>query len=829
MAPHDLARRYVAWLRRYALGVLAASALALAGAVYLVAFRLPLRADFSYLLPQDAAAVRDLRRIEGRVVAKGTVLVVVRAASAPAQAAATAAMLERVRALPAGLVEQIEADDAETRAFLRARKFLYVPVAELTAARDALQRRVEAAKLAANPLYIELDDPDPAAEAADRKQLDELRAKRDEAEARLARSANVSADGTVGLVVVRTAFGATDSSHGAALLAALTAARSVVRAAHPGVEIGFAGGVPTAVAEHDALLHGMLLSSLVTAVLVALVLILYFRSATLLTLLTVSLATATLVAFGVAALTVGHLNAATAFLGAIIAGNGVNYGILLIARFLEERRRHEVDDALAAAIVGTLRPTAVASLGAAIAYGSLAATSFRGFADFAIIGAVGMILCWVSAFTLLPALMLRLGRDTRIFYGDPFLGRLLVRLLGFRRPAMVVAGALVVAVGAGALVWRYVAADPFEYDIKNLRSAGAEAQAARHWTAVSDQHFGRGISGKTFVAADRADQVPRIVDALHALDAGVAADHRTIGAVSSILDVIPPDQEARLVVLAELRELLDDPALEALDDGQRAELAALRPPDELRAITVADLPEEIAGKLREKNGQVGLLVAVRPDLAVDEWNGHDLIRFASAIRRLELPGGETVTTSGSSVIFADIIGAIERDGLLVTAVAALGLVLMVVLVVGRNVRSFAVLTGTALGTLVMVAVCALLGLKVNFLDFVALPITLGLGIDYAINIAHRAGKEADLEPAAVLATSGSAVLVCSLTTIIGYGSLLVSENLAIRGFGLAALIGEITCLVAALAVVPSIVVFWRRLRAPRPSPEQAGPPAAAAA
>ena len=82
MAPHDLARRYVAWLRRYALGVLAASALALAGAVYLVAFRLPLRADFTYLLPQDAAAVRDLRRIEGRVVAKGTVLVVVRASSA---------------------------------------------------------------------------------------------------------------------------------------------------------------------------------------------------------------------------------------------------------------------------------------------------------------------------------------------------------------------------------------------------------------------------------------------------------------------------------------------------------------------------------------------------------------------------------------------------------------------------------------------------------------------------------------------------------------------------------------------------------------------------
>ena len=93
----------------------------------------------------------------------------------------------------------------------------------------------------------------------------------------------------------------------------------------------------------------------------------------------------------------------------------------------------------------------------------------------------------------------------------------------------------------------------------------------------------------------------------------------------------------------------------------------------------------------------------------------------------------------------------------------------------------------------MVAVCALLGLKVNFLDFVALPITLGLGIDYAINVAHRHDHEEIPDPITTLRTSGSAVFVCSLTTIIGYGSLLVSENLAIRGFGTASLIGEVAC------------------------------------
>ena len=54
------------------------------------------------------------------------------------------------------------------------------------------------------------------------------------------------------------------------------------------------------------------------------------------------------------------------------------------------------------------------------------------------------------------------------------------------------------------------------------------------------------------------------------------------------------------------------------------------------------------------------------------------------------------------------------------------------------------------------------------------------------------------------------MLVCSLTTIIGYGSLLVSHNLAIRGFGLASLIGEITCVLTALALVPAILALGRR-------------------
>jgi uncharacterized protein len=416
-----------------------------------------------------------------------------------------------------------------------------------------------------------------------------------------------------------------------------------------------------------------------------------------------------------------------------------------------------------------------------------------------------MLVCWVASYTILPTLMMKVGRNTKIFYGNPFVGSTLVRVLGFRRSKLVVLASVVLFTGAGLIVARYVAADPFEYNIKNLRSEGGDAIESRSWMSVSDKNFGRGLSGRTYIAADRADQVPMIVDALRAIDRGKPPEAQTIGTVESILTFVPPDQDKRLAVLNEIRSMLDE-ALEDLPDADRAELAELRPPDDLAPFTPQMLPSGLRDRLSEKDGRIGFLIAIRPALLLDEWNGKDLIRFASAVRELHLPDGETVTTSGSSVIFADIVAAIESDGLRVTGVALIGLILMVVILVGSNRRSVAVMAGTAGGSLLMIAVCALTGIKVNFLDFVALPITLGLGIDYAINVAHRHDSEEIPDPITTLRTSGSAVFVCSLTTMIGYGSLLVSDNLAIRGFGTASLIGEVTTVLTALVLVPALLV-----------------------
>ncbi|MCW5808661.1 MAG: MMPL family transporter [Deltaproteobacteria bacterium] len=810
--PDQRARSFVAWARRRSTSIIVAHLVLTVIAGYLCARHLPIYPDFSHLLPDDSPAVRDLRRLEARLAAGDSMLVVVEATASEGRAAAIRELEAAIAALPPELVARVEGDDPALRAFVSARRHMFVPLAELERADTALREHIRAAKLRANPIFIDLEH-DPAAEQRDKRRLEELREARRRAEARLERPLNVTEDGRIATLQVRTPFRGTDVARGRALLDALGEIRDRVTAAHPGVQVGFTGQIVTAVAEHRAIFKGMVMSSLITTLLVALVLGLYFRSATLIVLLVIDFVIGTVLAFGLAAVTVGHLNSATAFLGALIAGNGVNVGILLVARMLEERRAGApLDDALATAVHATFLPTLVAALGASIAYGSLAATSFRGFADFALIGGAGMMVCWIVTFSFTVPLIARFGRTTRTHDSDPLIGAALARMLGFRNPKVV---GLVALAGFGlttALTVRFITDDPFEYDIKKLRSEGDDAAEARHWMAVSDANFGRGITARTYIAAEDLADVPRIVAALRKRNDGVAEPNRVIGKITSILDVVPEDQPAKLKVLASLRKQLDDPALEALEPSERNELRSLRPPDDLAEIKIADIPASVRQQLTERDGRVGYIVAVRPHDLLDEWNGRDLIRFADAVRSLDLGEGTTVTTSGSSVIFSDIVDAITSDGTRITLLAAGVTALMVILIVGINRRAAAVLVSTAAGASLMIAMCSTVGLKINFLDFVSLPVTIGLGIDYGINIAHR-HDHADLPDAATtLRTSGAAVFMCSLTTVIGYGSLLSSDNLAIRGFGTASLIGELSCLFAALVLVPVLLSVGRRRR-----------------
>jgi predicted RND superfamily exporter protein len=127
-----------------------------------------------------------------------------------------------------------------------------------------------------------------------------------------------------------------------------------------------------------------------------------------------------------------------------------------------------------------------------------------------------------------------------------------------------------------------------------------------------------------------------------------------------------------------------------------------------------------------------------------------------------------------------------------------------------------------LGVATMTAGSLLAGIKINFFNFVALPTTFGIGVDYLVNVYARYDLErARARPAdpalagpgpveRVLWTTGGAVVLCSATTIIGYATLLIADNRALVSFGAFAAIGEITCLAAALVVLPACLALLDR-------------------
>ena len=97
--------------------------------------------------------------------------------------------------------------------------------------------------------------------------------------------------------------------------------------------------------------------------------------------------------------------------------------------------------------------------------------------------------------------------------------------------------------------------------------------------------------------------------------------------------------------------------------------------------------------------------------------------------------------------------------------------------------------------------------KINFLNFIALPITFGIGVDYGVNVFQRYRQDGASNILQVIKETGGAVILASLTTIIGYSSLIIASNQAFVSFGNLAVFGEITCLIAAVISLPAYLVF----------------------
>ena len=766
-----------------------------------LASRLDVFGDFSNLLPPDTESVRHLRALEKRTRVLADYMVGVESDDASARAAGAVLLRDRLDAIDHDLVSGITSDQHAPRQFAWDHRFLFASLVDLQRARDALTRKLAEA----NPMYVSLDDDPPGAPVA----TDDLEQKLDKAKAEADDQAPlISKDGHLQLFIVRTTFTADDSVRGPKLNELIFAAAHDVEAKFPNVKVGIAGDVITSLIEHDSLLKGMVASTLVTIALVVLALLLYYRSVLGVGALVWSLLVGVVATFAFTRLTIGHLNLASAFLSSIVIGNGINCGLVLLSRYQEELL---VDPdpraALPRAVKGAAPGTLVATLTAAVAYGSLTVTPFRGFRDFGIIGAVGMMLCWISAFTIFPASLSLLGRRIK-GHSSAALGRVLDRVLP-ERPRVVAGLGLVLLTVTAVSTVRYLTHDPLEDDLRNLRSYNAELDAEGAWMHKFDVAFGGGISGGFVVGVDDPKDAPRVAARFKAEDAGKDRHQHLFSQISTLDDLLPgtrQEQEQKLAVLADIRHLLDSGLLKHASPDDREKLEKLRPPENLKTLGYDDIPDSIAWPYVEKDGSRGRFVLANTGWGVDGWRVSALKHFADVVRGMKL--GPDVIIGGGAFVFSDMLAAMTQDGPKATATAMIGSVLVVLLVLGVGKEARVTLACAGLGVMGMLTAAWAMGIKVNFLDFVALPITIGIGVDYGVNIVARARQTGGAHAGRrALVSTGPVVTLCSYTTVVGYASLLFSQNRGIHTFGLSAMIGELTCLSAAILLAPALIDF----------------------
>jgi uncharacterized protein len=770
-----------------------------------------LRSDLESLLPADSPAVRGVQTIRIRMEGSQHLGVIIRGTSSGPPLVFATALGERIRAYAAtrpDLIRSVRTDVSAERHFIRIYGPLYIPLADLRRVHEQVVDLVALQQSGLSSLLSSLDsEANPESEITD---LLEREKKQDPFAGRFPNDRLVSNDGHTAVVLV---FLATTDTGTDTIGPMVERIKQEVAALDPvthGLQVGYAGDVAIAVEELSALKSDIGVSAVLVLLGIAGAVVLFFRWWGALPAIALPLAIGTSWGFGIASFFVKSLCSSTAFLGSIVAGNGINAGIILTARYTDERRRGAAPtEAAMTAVRCTWPSTLAATMAASVGYASLLTTTFRGFNEFAVIGSIGMLACWLATYLLLPIMLVLIDRRSHVPERTPGFatkaGTWLEHLVAHRsRAILLTSAAVLLAALAAALQFD---SSRIEYDMSKLRSRDSAIHGEGYWSRQMDAVLGRNFTAVALMANTKADA--QIIAAHLRQDARREPLLAITSRVISPDDVLPPDQDQRRQEIQAIEKLLTPDVRTAFPGSANELLATLATTAEAPAFLAADLPELLALGLREKDGQFGRTSILLQSLNGSTWNGALTIRAASALRNIANKVTPPAEIAGGFFVSAEILEALHHDALPTTLASFTGVVVIVLALFRARRQALNVLAALLAGVTLLAGAIVAFNIRINFLNFMAFPITFGIGVEYAINVLQRY-RENPSDVTAIVSKTGGAVALCSFTTILGYGSLLAARNQALFSFGVIAVLGEIMCLLTAVVVLPAALAYSLR-------------------
>jgi predicted RND superfamily exporter protein len=788
--------------------------------------QLDLKTGFDSLLPDNKPSVIELKRVSQRTAGVANLAIVINGKDKVALQKFSDALLPPLRALGPDWVGTAENGVRAVQDFMTPRQALYLPLAKIQDIHDRVEESF------ANEVWgSAVDDSDetkPITRDSVIKEIDDEKAKKEKGGPPYPDGYYMNAEQTRLVVMVRTPIPQGDLKRTEELQRRVKAVIDQVgpQRFHPSITTGFTGDVVTFAEQYGAVKNDLVEVGAAGVAMILLVDFLFFLRIRAVVTMALAIGTGLLWTFAITKFAIGQLNTASGFLVSIIFGNGLNFGVLLRARYGEARRAGEnTAEALKSSLRDTFAPTLAVAAAAGAGYGSLALTNFRGFRDFGLIGGYGMLLCWAANYLLMPPLLVLFERalpsdkyaatpgllgklmrwaDRGVPFGAPF------AWVSRHAPARWVATVgIVLGLGGAWAIGRYVIEDPIEYDLSKLENDASSVQSAA-------TVLGRGMSnitGRTgqdgmAVMTDRLDQVKPLVAELERrrLEGG---KNPPFDKVVSIYNLIPEDQEEKLALLSQVRKWLERARSRGkLSDADWNDIEPYLPAADIKPFGVDDLPEQVARPFTERDGTRGRIVYVAPTEGKSVRDLRYLLKWADAYRFVTLPSGEVIHGSGRAVIFADMLSGVIEESPRAIFFAGIGTAFVVVMTFMRRAKGTGaiglVFAALAMGLSWMGGVLWCTGIKINFLNFIAIPITLGVGVDYAINMVHRWRVEGSGKVSTIVRETGGAIVLCSMTTVLGYAALMQSVNSAVRSFGKVAVIGELSCVASVMIVLPAI-------------------------
>ncbi len=789
--------------------------LAFAGAYYSVLLFKNLRTDFEELLPTTARSVVDLAEVKSRLESIDNLSVLIFSEHPAESRKFVVDLSARLKNAPKDVIASVEYKIDEELRFFKSRQALFMDPNDLIHLRSYIRDRIGYERELYNPLNIfngrELTEP--------RYDFNSLK---DRYKGSLATYERFPGG-----------FYATPDEKKRAILVYLPGGTGGIGASHrlkdevekavlelkpksyaPDIEVKYTGSVQDGLEEHAALIADLELSTVVVGIIVSFAMWIFFRNIPATIALVGSLFMGTFWTFGISYFAEGYLNANSAFLGSIVIGNGINFGIIYLARYLEERRNGRGNTrATLISIRSTSLSTMTAALAAGLSYGSLALTSFRGFKQFGVIGLIGMVLCWISAFTLMPAyltlmdrlrpLVRRGERPPRTWIGDG------MAALVSRFPRPIWYASVLLLIASIATFPRY-SPDIIETNLGKLRNKASLETGSAFLSRYIDEIFQHYLSPMVILPKSLDDA--RKIAALLKEKQAKEGKESLIASVQMLDDFIPKNQSVKLGELSKIRRELPPKIVQRLSEQDQRRVGDFLNNAVLERLETEALPDLVLSKFREKDGSVGKLVLVEPPLTQALWVGENLMKFIGEIRETADSVAPGTPIAGGLAVTSDMLVAVSKDGPKATLFAFCAVVLLVVLLF-RNLQIISLcLFSLILGMIWLAGIILGFQLKINFLNFIALPITFGIGIDYGVNIFQRYREEQAGGILKVIRNTGSAVMLCSFTTVVGYGSLLIAGNQGFVSFGRLAVAGELTCLAAALFSLPAFLLLRARKR-----------------